>query len=109
MSREVIVFTGGKSADEFKLLDRESTLPIDTIKKNLKSFVDNISDLLPAMDATPAGYLLQEFTVALGIDGKGKVGLLGTGAEAGASATLTLKFTARSDAKQPGIPIEASR
>jgi hypothetical protein len=95
MNGEVIVFTGGKSADEFKLLDREATLPIDTIKKNLQSFVDNAHDMLPAMESASGGYQLQEFTVALGIDGKGRVGFLGTGAEAGASATLTLKFAKR--------------
>jgi hypothetical protein len=34
-------------------------------------------------------------TVAVGIDATGKIGILGTGAEAGGEATLTLTFERR--------------
>jgi hypothetical protein len=65
---------------------------VGTIKANLQNFVDSLSTLLPALDPRDLPYQLDEFTVAAGINGKGKVGFLGTGAEAGASATLSLKF-----------------
>jgi hypothetical protein len=35
---------------------------------------------------------LQEVSVSLGINAKGKIGFLGTGSELGGEASLTLKF-----------------
>jgi hypothetical protein len=38
------------------------------------------------------GFELKELEVAVGVDGKGRVGFLGTGIDVGAQATITLKF-----------------
>jgi hypothetical protein len=50
-----------------------------------------VRDLLPSLSAA-GQYGLGEVEVAVGINGKGQVGFLGTGAEVGGTATLTLKF-----------------
>jgi hypothetical protein len=95
MSNEIIVFTSHPDPDnDFKLLDEGggNALPVNTVKTNLQNFIDSLSALLPALNVSDLPYQLDEFTVAAGINGKGKVGFLGTGAEAGASATLSLKF-----------------
>jgi hypothetical protein len=95
MSNEIIVFTSDPIPDnDFKLLDEGggNALPLNTVKANLQNFIENLSALLPALNPSDLPYQLDEFTVAAGINGKGKVGFLGTGSEAGASATLSLTF-----------------
>jgi hypothetical protein len=98
MAGEVIVFakadvkgvTKGILADKKGLVS--SALPIDTIKNNLDNFLASLNEMLPSVDKAKQGYGLDSFEVAVSIDAKGQVGFLGTGAEVGGSATLTLTF-----------------
>jgi hypothetical protein len=91
-SNTVLVFT--KPESNFELLDdsRQLTLPVDDLRKNLNEFLTSLKYLLPAEEETGAGMKLKVVTVAVGINGKGKIGFLGTGMEVGASSTLTLTF-----------------
>jgi hypothetical protein len=72
--------------------DSKVELPVDELRKNLEDFMAKFSDILPAVETPAKGLGLKSVSVALGIDGKGHVGFLGTGVEVGASATLTLTF-----------------
>jgi hypothetical protein len=91
-SRKVLVFTD--SSGDFDLLDekRKVALPVDELHKNLEDFMASLQDILPAADKPTAGMGLKTVSVAVGINGKGQVGFLGTGVEIGGSATLTLTF-----------------
>jgi hypothetical protein len=91
-TRKVIIFTG--DAGDFELLDekRKVELPVDELRKNLEDFMASLEDILPAADKPTKTFGLKAVSVALGINGKGQVGFLGTGVEVGSSATLTLTF-----------------
>jgi hypothetical protein len=91
-SRKVLVFSG--SSSKFDLLDekRQVALPVDELRKNLEDFMASLQDILPEADKPTAGMGLKAVSIAVGINGKGQVGFLGTGVEVGGSATLTLTF-----------------
>jgi hypothetical protein len=87
--RSVLIFAGeDQSAAEFELLDenRKSYLPVSQIKANLRDFMQSLADILPTAETASGGYSLEGFTVAVGINGKGQVGFLGTGGELGGTA-----------------------
>jgi hypothetical protein len=90
--RKVVIFSG--TGDNFDLLDekRQVALPVDELHKNLSEFIAALHEILPASEKAASGLSLKTVSVAVGINGKGKVGFLGTGAEVGGSATLTLTF-----------------
>jgi hypothetical protein len=94
-SSKVLIF--GKSDGEFAPLDekRQSLLPVDELRQNMDSFLASLKNILPSEDKTADGMKLTTVTVAVGIDAAGKIGILGTGAEAGGNATLTLTFERR--------------
>src|SRR5262245_59166861 len=91
-TRRITVFTtdgiGLESIDN----NRKVELPVDELRKNLEDFMAAFGDILPAADKPTKGLDLKTVSVALGINGKGQVGFLGTGVEVGGSATLTLTF-----------------
>jgi hypothetical protein len=91
-SRKVLVFSG--SSSDFDLLDekRQIALPVDELRKNLEDFTASLQEILPAADKLAAGMGLKSVSIAVGVNGKGQVGFLGTGVEVGGSATLTLTF-----------------
>jgi hypothetical protein len=97
MSDSSTIRVFGKSDGEFGLLDekRQSLLPVDELRQNMDAFLDSLKNILPSEDRTAAGMKLTEVTVAVGINATGKIGILGTGAEAGGDATLTLTFERR--------------
>jgi hypothetical protein len=88
---KVLIFTGKGEAN---LLDekRKVALPISELRKNLDDFVASLEEILPAAEKSASGIKLKSVSVAVGVNGKGQVGFLGTGAEVGGSATLTLNF-----------------
>jgi hypothetical protein len=88
--RTVLVLGG----DASHLLDarQRSALPVDELRKNLDDFMDSLKEILPATQKPAGGMTLKTLSVAVGIDAKGQVGFLGTGAEVGGNATLTLNF-----------------
>jgi len=90
--RTILIF-GGKG-DTFDLLDEKQkiALPVEELRKNLESFMSSLEEILSAADKPAAGMGLKGINVAVGINGKGQIGFLGTGAELGGSATLTLNF-----------------
>jgi hypothetical protein len=65
-------------------------LPIETVRANLNEFMSSLDEVLPDLDSRRPGFILDTCEVAISINGKGQVGFLGTGGEAGGSATLTL-------------------
>jgi hypothetical protein len=89
--RDMLVFG---AADDFGLLDekRNVSLPVAELRKNLDDFMASLQEILPAAEKPASGMSLKSVSVAVGINGKGQVGFLGTGAEVGGSATLTLTF-----------------
>jgi hypothetical protein len=91
-SRKVLVFAG--SSGDFDLLDekRKVALPVDELRQNLEDFMASLQDILLGADKPAGGMGLKSVSVAVGINGKGQVGFLGTGVEVGGSATLTLTF-----------------
>ena len=90
---EIIIFSKG---DAYGLLDsggRGNALPVDELRKNLEAFTNSLKTLLPAVADAGDGFGLKTVEVAVGIDGKGHVGFLGTGVEVGAQATITMTFS----------------
>jgi hypothetical protein len=88
----VIVF----AKKDVGLLDetgRGTALPVAELRKNLEAFTKALESLLPAVQTAGGGFGLTELEVAVGVDGKGRVGFLGTGVDVGAQATITLKFS----------------
>jgi hypothetical protein len=89
----VIIFSKG---DAFNLLDdggRGTHLAVEELRKNLEAFTKSLQELLPAVSDAGIGIPLKSLKVAVGIDGKGHVGFLGTGVDVGAQATITLTFS----------------
>lgn len=70
-----------------------TVVSVDTIRVNLTNFVGSLDQIIPEMKPREDGFKLASFDVAVGVNGKGEVGFLGTGVEVGATATLTLKFS----------------
>jgi hypothetical protein len=91
-SRKVLIFSG--AGGSFELLDekRQVALPVDELHNNLKDFIASLHEILPTSENATTGLGLKTVSVAVGINGKGQVGFLGTGVEVGGSATLTLTF-----------------
>jgi hypothetical protein len=88
----VIIFSKG---DAFELMDggaHGTALPVDELRKNLDAFTKSLRSLLPAVANAGGGFGLKMVELAVGIDGKGHVGVLGTGVEVGAQATIKLTF-----------------
>lgn len=89
----VVIFSKG---DAFALLDegsRGTSLSVEELRKNLEIFTRSLHTLLPAVADPGSGFGLKTLEVAVGIDGKGHVGFLGTGVEVGAQATIKLTFS----------------
>ena len=84
---EVLILGSGK--DDFQLLGEKSQakLPVDKLRNNLDAFMASLKDILPSVDDAGSGFGLKTLPVAVGINGKGQVGFLGTGAEVGGTAT----------------------
>ncbi len=89
---EVLVFSGTNS--DFDLLDEKHkvVLPVSELRKNLHDFIASLHEILPVADKPADGIRLRSVSVAVGVNGKGQFGFLGTGVEIGGSATLTLNF-----------------
>ena len=113
MAQSILILTGAEEVSDTQpeLLRGGrgpdfAEIPLDTLKENLRRFMDSIREILPSTTHeipgdTPGApnaaqeqgsYRLRSFNVAVAINGKGQVGFLGTGVEVGASATLTLTF-----------------
>lgn len=103
MPNEVMIFSAPVVEDQKggpKLLGDSrkvsaTTVSVETIRLNLSNFVGSLDQIIPDLKPREDGFKLDSFDVAVGVNGKGEVGFLGTGVEIGATATLTLKFSRR--------------
>jgi hypothetical protein len=68
-------------------------LDVDAIKQQVRSIANLLGDLADGTPTQPAGYRLSEFSVALGVEAGGQVGLLGIGVDLRGTATFTLTFS----------------
>jgi hypothetical protein len=104
---KVLVFVGGLDSTETAGLKGKrgglrgvrgpnlAEVSVEGLKNNVRRFIESVKEILS--DPSPAvadkdAVHLKTFDVAVAISGEGQVGFLGTGAKAGASATLTLHF-----------------
>ncbi|MEP6018885.1 MAG: hypothetical protein ABJ251_10450 [Paracoccaceae bacterium] len=92
----VLIFSSEKTTmnDDYSLMGGETVgaVEVEELIGNFAKIQPTVNSLIErAKDASSDGSL-QEVTVSLGINAKGAVGFLGTGAEIGGSATLTLKY-----------------
>ncbi len=64
-----------------------------TLKRNLGEFLEVIKEAFNQAEKTENGIELSELECSIEINGKGQIGILGTGGEAGAKGAIKLKFT----------------
>jgi len=60
--------------------------------KSFKSVSQSVAEMLIEGEVPESAFKMNKIEVKLGISAKGKVGFLGTGAEAGADASITVTF-----------------
>jgi hypothetical protein len=95
MEKTVFVLTGAEGVAEGFVRGpstQATEVPVETLKSRLENLSAQLQDIMPDKEARHNGFQLQSFTVAVGIDAKGTVGFLGTGASVGSHATFTLRF-----------------
>ena len=73
-------------------------VPVNKLQENLAQLLNNIDESLAKIDedATQSDFQIDEIELAVGINGKGKVGIWGIGAEAGSNASIKLKLKRKS-------------
>lgn len=84
---------------EFKLKDPASNKIIEA-KVDVASLRQTMSQVCEAMNSdeiNTGSFIIDEIEVALGINGSGKVGILGTGAEVGAQASIKVLIKRNKD------------
>ena len=84
------------AANEPKLLGGEKLwkkIDLDVLRENLNVLLAKVWGSLPEDEPKDSSFRLTQIAVAVTIGAKGEVGLLGTGAEANGSASLTLTLT----------------
>ena len=64
-----------------------------TLKHNVGEFLEVIKEAFTQAENTAKGIELSELECSIEINGKGQIGILGTGGEAGAKGAIKLKFT----------------
>ena len=92
---EVVIFSS-EHDDPKKLMSgakaRATSIPISELEENIAQIGPAISGVVSKLKETALDLGLTEISLSIGINGKGKVGFLGTGAEVGGDATISLKF-----------------
>lgn len=74
---------------------RAGLVSLDALEENIVEIGPTLERVVASLRRTALNSGLSEVTVAIGVNAKGKVGLLGTGSELGGSATITLKFSTK--------------
>lgn len=64
-----------------------------TLKRNVGEFLEVIKEAFTQAKNTADGIELSELECSIEINGKGQIGILGTGGEAGAKGAIKLKFS----------------
>lgn len=91
----MLIFTGKAARGGGTLSGGDAGVSVvgaSEIRKNLESFGTSLKGILTDKITEMGNFRLESLSVAVGVDGKGKVGFLGTGTEVGTSATITLTF-----------------
>ena len=97
-SQEVVIFTKEAKPQPYSPgLDLLGGSPggvttVGALRSSLDSFMPALGVIIADVKAKAAEAGLEEVSIALGVNAKGTVGFLGTGAEMGGTASLTLKF-----------------
>jgi hypothetical protein len=92
---KVVIFSKDSNGDrDFDLLGDSpgGVTTVGALRKSLGEFMPGLGAIMEDVKAKAVDMGLNEVSVALGVNAKGKVGFLGTGAELGGTSTLTLKF-----------------
>jgi hypothetical protein len=95
--QKVLIFTGGKATAKREDLDLLGGSPggvatVGALRESLQEILPVLGALMTDIKEAAIKQRLEEVSVSLGINGKGKIGFLGTGSEVGGEASLTLKF-----------------
>jgi hypothetical protein len=97
-SQKVVIFTKDAKhepyAPDLDLLGASSggVVTVGALRESVGNFMPGLGAIIDDVKTKAKAAGLEEISVALGVNAKGAIGFLGTGAEAGGSATLTLKF-----------------
>jgi hypothetical protein len=67
-------------------------LAVDVLADNVRSFMDQIGNILDKTPEAISNFQFTEFTVSAEISANGKLTLLGIGGEAGATGGITFTF-----------------
>lgn len=93
-TEKVLIFSTDSTTD-LNLMGgdgKAGTVSLSELENNIAEMSPAINGVVEKLKATAAATGLTEVSLAIGINAKGKVGFLGTGAEMGGNATITLKF-----------------
>jgi Trypsin-co-occurring domain 1 len=93
-TRVVIFSSDSKGKHDFDLLGDSpgGVTTVGALRRNLAEFMPGLGAIIADVKAKAENMGLNEISVELGVNAKGTVGFLGTGAELGGNSTLTLKF-----------------
>ena len=81
---------GGEEA-----IPRPGRVPVETIKANLKTVMESVSDLVRASQKGLGDLHISHVDVGVAISSDGSVGLVGTGGSASADTTLKVRLQFR--------------
>lgn len=86
---------------EFKLKDPASNKIIEATVDivSLRQTMNKVCEAMDSDEINTGAFIIDEIEVALGINGAGRVGLLGTGAEVGAQASIKVLIKRNKDKK----------
>jgi hypothetical protein len=73
--------------------NRNGFISASQLKRNVGEFLEVIKEAFNQAQNTADGIELSELECSIEINGKGQIGILGTGGEAGAKGAIKLKFT----------------
>ena len=83
---------GGGYYDDSEENSRGNFITVSRLKRNVGEFLDVIQEAFSQAENTVNGIELSELECSIEINGKGQIGILGTGGEAGAKGAIKLKF-----------------
>lgn len=101
MVKEQESSNGDEGSLEFKLKDPASNKIIEAAVDiaSLRQTMNKVCEAVNSDEINTGAFIIDEVEVALGINGSGKVGLLGTGAEVGAQASIKVLIKRNKDKK----------
>lgn len=86
----VAVLVSEEEQDRFVERFRREEVAVDTLRDRLGDFLGKMDAALGAIPRVVSGYVVHEVTLSLEVSAKGKVALIGTGAELTGTGGLIL-------------------